>query len=558
MKQLFLRAILGFALSATVHAQTASELLNDGKNTDNVTTQGMGYGLHRHSPLNQINKNNIKRLVPVWSYSTENVYGEQAQPLIYNGVMYVTNAKWTAAINVETGRQVWRTAEDWDPETPRVVCCGLSNKGAAIYNGKLYRLTLDAQVRALDLKTGKPVWKQKFAEWKEGYSGINTPIIANGVLLTGMSGAEFGVRGFLDGWDPETGKHLWRRYMIPGPGEKGHETWPQNSEAYKRGGATPWGIPSYDPELDLTYWGTGNGGAWHPIERPGDSLYVASVVAVRPKTGEIVWHYQFTPSDPLDFDAINENILADIRINGKMRKVLIHPDKNAFLYVIDRATGELLAANEFARQNWAERIDLKTGRPVFTDLLKRMLAGEEVEFWPGPRGGKNWVPAAFNPNTGLLYMNTANHPRIFKFAPIGEYKPGQRYTGVQTTVPPRREGQPDGFYVAVDPLTAKPKWKVPLMDYMQWGGMLVTNGGLLFSGKQTGEFVAIDADTGKMLWQHQTGSAINAPAVTFTHKGRQYVTVLSGRGGGAPNIHGELRDAIPLGGMVWTFALLPE
>jgi len=373
-----------------------------------------------------------------------------------------------------------------------------------------------------------------------------------------MSGAEFGVRGFLDGRDPETGKHLWRRYLTPGPGEKGHETWPQNSEAYKRGGATPWGIGSYDPELDLTYWGTGNGGAWNPIERPGDSLYVASVVAVRPKTGEIVWHYQFTPGDPLDFDAINENILADIRINGKVRKVLIHADKNAFLYVIDRATGELLAANEFARQNWAERIDLKTGRPVFTDLLKRMLAGEEVEFWPGPRGGKNWVPAAFNPHNGLMYMNIANHPRMFKFAPIGEYKPGERYTGVQTRVPPRRPGEPDGFYVAVDPLTAKPKWKIPLMDYMQWGGMLATGGGLLFSGKQTGEVVAIDADNGNMLWKYQTGSAINAPAVTFTHKGRQYVTVLSGRGGGAINVNGELRDAVPLGGMVWTFALLPE
>ena len=551
-------AVLGFALCASVHAQTANELLNDGKNTDNITTQGMGYALHRYSALNQINKNNIKRLVPVWSYSTENNFGEQAQPLVYNGVMYVTNAKWTSAIDVETGRQVWRTAEEWDPGTPRVVCCGLSNKGAAIYNGKLYRLTLDAHVRALDLKTGKQVWKQKFAEWKEGYSGITAPIIANGVLVTGMSGAEFGVRGFLDGWDPETGKQLWRRYLTPGPGEKGHETWPQNSEIYKRGGATPWGIGSYDAELDLTYWGTGNGGAWNPIERPGDSLYVASVVAVRPKTGEIVWHYQFTPSDPLDFDAINENILADIRINGKVRKVLIHADKNAFLYVIDRATGELLAANEFARQNWAERIDLKTGRPVFTDLLKRMLAGEEVEFWPGPRGGKNWVPAAFNPNTGLMYMNIANHPRIFKFAPIGEYKPGERYTGVQTRVPPRRPGEPDGFYVAVDPLTAKPKWKIPLMDYMQWGGMLVTGGNLLFSGKQTGEVVAIDADNGNMLWKYQTGSAINAPAVTFTHKGRQYVTVLSGRGGGAINVNGELRDAVPLGGMVWTFALLPE
>ncbi len=558
MKRIRLLAALGFALCATANAQTTSELLNDGRNTDNIATYGMGYSQHRYSPLNQINKGNIRRLVPVWSYSTENNYGEQAQPLVYDGVMYVTNAKWTAAINVETGRQIWRTAEDWDPSSVRVVCCGVSNKGAAIYNGKLFRVTIDAQVRALDLKTGKPVWKQKFAEWKDGISGIAAPLIANGVLISGMSGAEFGARGFLDGWDPETGKHLWRRYTIPAPGEAGAETWPKGSEAYLHGGGTTWVTGSYDPELDLTYWGTGNGGAWNPVERPGDSLYIASVIAVRPKTGEIAWHYQFTPGDPFDFDGVNENVLADIKINGELRKVLMHADKNAFLYVIDRATGKLIAANEFAKQNWAERIDLATGRPVPTDLLKRVMAGEEVEFWPGPRGGKNWVPMAFNPNTGLLYMNSANHPRIFKFAPVGTFQAGQRYMGVQTSVPPRKPGVPEGYYMAVDPLTAQAKWKIPLMDYMQWGGMLATGGGLLFSGKQTGEVVAIDADNGKLLWQYQTGSAINAPAVTFTHKGRQYVTVLSGRGGGAPNTPPELRENVPLGGMVWTFALLPE
>ncbi len=558
MKSKLIVAAAALAFCAAVHAQTADELLHDGKNTDNITTYGMGYGQQRYSPLKQINRSNVRRLVPVWSYSTENIFGEQAQPLVYNGVMYVTNAKWTAAIDVETGRQVWRTAEEWDQSTIRVVCCGVSNKGAAIYNGRLFRVTLDAQVRALDLKTGKEVWRQKFAEWKEGISGIAAPLIANGVLISGMSGAELGVRGFLDGWDPETGKHLWRRYTIPGPGEPGSETWPKDGEAYKHGGGTTWVTGSYDPELDLTYWGTGNGGAWNPVDRPGDSQHIASVIAVRPKTGEIVWHYQFTPGDPFDFDAVNENVLADIKISGTMRKVLMHADKNAFLYVIDRATGQLIAANEFARQNWAERIDLTTGRPVFTDLLKRMLAGEEVEFWPGPRGGKNWVPMAFNPNTGLLYLNAANHPRIFKFTPIEEYKPGQRYTGVQTSVPPRKPGTPDGYYMAIDPLTGRTKWKIPLMDYMQWGGMLSTGGGLLFSGKQTGEVVAIDADNGKIVWQYQTGSAINAPAVTFTYKGRQYVSVLSGRGGGAVNTPPELREKVPLGGMVWTFALLPR
>ncbi|WP_108645482.1 PQQ-dependent dehydrogenase, methanol/ethanol family [Polynucleobacter rarus] len=537
----------------SLQAQTKEELLSPKKNQ--ITTYGMGYSQQRYSDLKQIDRKNIKTLSPTWAYSMENLSGEQSQPLVYDGVLYVTNAKWTMAVDIETGRQVWRTQEDFDPAALRVVCCGVSNKGAAIYDGKLFRMTIDAHVKAMDLKTGKVLWKKKFAEWQDGFSGIAAPLIANGVLISGTSGAEFGVRGFLDGWDPQTGQHLWRRYTTPAPGEKGSETWPQGSDAYKRGGATPWITGSYDPETDLTYWGTGNGGAWNPIDRPGDNLYIASVIAVRPGTGEIVWHYQFTPGDPFDFDAVNENILADIKVNGKLRKVLIHADKNAFLYVLDRVTGELLAANEFAKQNWAKNIDLKTGRPVPTDLLDRIKAGEEVEFWPGPRGGKNWVPMAFNPKTGLVYLNGANQPRIFKFAKLDEYKVGQRYQGVQTSVPPQNPNEPNGFYMALDPLTAKPKWKIPLMDYMQWGGMLVTDGGLLFSGKQTGEFVAFDAENGKKLWEFQTGSGINAPAITYEHKGRQYVTVLSGRGGGAPNTPTELREKIPLSGMMWTFSL---
>ena len=249
MKKLWLPLLF---CCTVAQAQTTQDLVNDGKNTDNITTYGMGYDHKRYSPLRQINTSNVKRLVPVWNTTLSNLLGEQAQPLVYEGVMYVTNAAWTFAIDVATGKQLWRTAVDYDPGTPRVVCCGVSNKGAAILNGKLYRTTLDAFVVALDMKTGKQVWKEKFAEWKEGYSSLAAPIIANGVLITGMSGAEFGVRGFLDGWDPETGKKLWRRYTVPGPGEKGFETWPQDNDAYKRGGATTWVTGSYDPELDLT------------------------------------------------------------------------------------------------------------------------------------------------------------------------------------------------------------------------------------------------------------------------------------------------------------------
>src|SRR5437762_930381 len=274
---------LGFLLFVTgagvVSAQTLDDLRNDGKNTDNVLTYGMGYHLNRYSALDQINKGTVKRLVPVWNLSLDNRWGEQAQPLVYNGVMYVTNARWTVAIDVATGKQIWRTEVDWLPETPRVVCCGVSNKGAALYNGKVFRTTLDAYVVALDQKTGKEVWKEKAAEWTDGYSMTVAPLVANGVLITGISGAEFGIRGFIDGWDPETGQHLWRRHTIPGRGEKGNETWPQDTNAWEIGGGSTWITGSYDPDLDRT-----NGGLISA--KPFEKVNWAS--EVNPETGRPV------------------------------------------------------------------------------------------------------------------------------------------------------------------------------------------------------------------------------------------------------------------------------
>ena len=555
MKKLLLSFVSLLCCCNVATAQTAQDLLTDGKNTENVTTYGMGYDQKRYSPLKQITTANIKRLVPIWNTTLSNMLGEQAQPLVYEGVMYVTNAAWTFAIDVATGKQIWRTEVNYDPATPRVVCCGVSNKGPAIYNGKLFRTTLDAFVVALDMKTGKQLWKEKFAEWKEGHSSIAAPIVANGVLITGMSGAEFGVRGFLDGWDPETGKKLWRRYTVPGPGEKGFETWPQDNDAYKRGGATTWVTGSYDPELDLTYWGTGNTGPWNPKYRHGDSLYAASVIAVRPKTGEIVWHYQFTPDDGYDYDRVNENVIADIRIDGDMRKVILHADRNGFFYVLDRANGQLLRAFPFGKVNWATHIDMKTGRPVETDIRKRLLAGEEVELWPA-YGVKNWAPMAFNPKTGLVYLNTINLPQMVKYVPV-EYKPGARYTGVEGRIFPRPAGEDtEGYHMAMDPLTGKIKWQVKLTDFVTQAGMLATDGGLVFTGKMTGEFVAFDEANGKILWQFQTGSGVNAPAITYTHKGRQYITVLSGIAGDSRGRRAAVK--VPSGGSVWTFALMPE
>ena len=554
MKFIGLAASLVLLGAAAASAQTLDEIRNDGKNPDNILTYGMGYSQNRYSPLAQINKSNVKRLVPVWTTSLENEFGEQAQPMIYNGVMYVSNAKWTVAIEALTGKQMWRTAVDFPPETPRVVCCGVSNKGVALYNGKVFRTTLHAFVIALDQKTGKEVWRQKAAEWTEGYSQTVAPLIANGVLVTGISGAEFGIRGFLDGWDPDTGKHLWRRYTTAGPDDKGYTTW-EPREAHVHGGASTWITGSYDPELDLMYWGTGNGGPWNPVARKGDNLYVAAIIAVRPKTGEIIWHYQATPNDVFDWDAVWEIILADIRIDGQVRKVAMQMNRNGFLYVLDRTNGQLISAKAYGQINWATHVDMATGRPVESEEAQKLRAGGTIDMWPSIRGAKNWVHAAFNPNTGLLYANTNHQYSTFRFTDLAPFKPGLRYMGMQNTYPQVNPGDVVGHVEAIDPLTAKTKWRVPLKDYQNWTALLATGGGLLFNGRHSGEFFAMDADTGETLWEFRTSSGINAMPITWTHKGKQYVTVLSGLGG-LYGINSRQRlPQVPLGGSVWTFAL---
>jgi alcohol dehydrogenase (cytochrome c) len=561
MKMLASAACVVLLLGAGASAQTLDDLKKDGNggSTDNILTYGMGYHQQRYSPLKEINKQTVKRLVPVWNLSLDNNWGEQAQPIVYNGVMYVTNAKATVAIDVATGKQIWKQTLDWPPETPRVVCCGVSNKGAAIYNGKVFRTTLDAHVIAYDAKDGKELWKSKAAEWKEGFSLTVAPLIANGVLVTGISGAEFGIRGFIDGWDPETGKHLWRRYTIPARGEKGNDSWPQNNNAWEVGGGSSWITGSYDPELDLMYWGIGNPAPWASQSRDGDNLYTSSVLAMRPTTGEIVWHYQFTPNDAYDYDACWELINADIDVGGQKRKVIMQLNRNGFLYVIDRTNGKLLAANAFEKVNWASHVDNETGRPVETEIAKSIRDMKATEHWPSTRGGKNWPHAAFNPQTGLLYANTLHEGRMYKHLETKPFKVGERYMFIENLPLPRAAGEPIGHMEAIDPLTAQKKWRTPLMDFQIWSAMLATGGGLLFTGKETGEFIAVDVDTGKVVWQFQTGSGINAMPVTYTHQGRQYVTVLSGIGGLYWNIAREqLKDKVPQGGSVWTFALLPE
>jgi alcohol dehydrogenase (cytochrome c) len=556
MRSIF--AALAFCCSSLAFAQTTDELVNDGKNADNVLTLGQGYARQAHSALKQINKSNIKRLVPIWSTSLSNNDGELAQPLVYNGVMYLVNGRWTVAVDIATGRQIWRTAVEFDPAVARAASTGVINRGAAIYNGKLYRATLDAQIQALDIKTGKQVWKQKFAEWKEAYIGNSAPIVANGVVISGMAGGDRGARGFLDGWDAETGKKLWRRYTVPGPGEPGFETWPQGNEAYKYGGGATWLTGSYDPQLDLVFWGTGNAATYNPENREGkDSLYTAAVIAIRPKTGEMVWYYQHVPNDSYDYDSNNEYIQADMRIDGQMRKVLINAHKNAFMYVLDRTNGKVLRAHPYEKMNWATRIDLASGRPVLSDIYQRLTKGEEVELWPSPAGARNWAPMAYSPVTGLAYMNTWHQMRWFKFEQspvVPDVNVG--HTGAQQRNPVLKPGEVIGYHLAFNPLTGETKWRVPFTDMINSSGMLSTEGGLLFTGKLSGEFIALDEASGKTVWQFQTGSSINAPPITYTHKGRQYVSVTSGIGGSHPRRFAG--SVMPTGGSVWTFALLPD
>ena len=537
--------------AASLLAQTTDDLLNDGKSTENVTTQSMGYARQSFSPLKQINTSNVKRLVPLWTTSVMNDQGELAAPTVYNGVMYVINGKWTFALDVATGRQIWRTPVVLEEGTVG----GLITRGAAtIYNGKLYRVTYDNHLVALDMKTGMEVWNQKFADKKDGYYATGAPIVANGVLISGMAGGERTTRGFLDGWDPETGKKLWRRYTIPAPGEPGAETWPKGSDAWMYGGGPTWRSGSYDPQLDLVYWGTGNAEPYDPHPREGlDSLFTSSVLAIRPKTGEIACYYQFTPNDVYDVDGTDEMLLADIQVAGQPRKVMIQANKNGFLYVLDRTNCSLIAANPLVKVNWASHVDLKTGRPVLTDVYKRFFAGEEVEIWPSR--GTNAVPISFDPNSGLIYASTWDVPRIQKIAAPKPQVLGADSTGVTARVADVHPGDVLGHFTAINPLTGQKKWEVPLTDLPGSAGMLATAGGLVFTGKLTGEFVALDSATGRTLWQFQTGSSINATAITYTHNGRQYVSVASGRGGVLANRYAAQK--VPSGGSVWTFALMP-
>lgn len=552
MKRFAMAASLVMLASTWANAQTSEQLVKGATDTSNVLNYGMGYNLQRFSTLNQINKDSVKNLVPVWNYSFNDDRSEESQPLVYQGVIYVTSHNATMAVDAKTGKQIWKSKVEYPAETPRIVCCGIINRGAALYDGKVFRTTLDANVIALDAKDGKELWRQKAADIKEGYSMTVAPLVADGIVITGISGAEFGTRGFIDGWDPQTGKHLWRTHSIPSPDEPGGDTW--KGDTWKLGGGSTWITGSYDPELNTVYWGIGNPGPFNSAVRPGDNLYTCSVLAMDPKTGKIKWHYQFSPNNPFDYDSVAEMVLADMNVESKPTKVLMDANRNGFFYVLDRTNGKLLAANPYVKVNWATGIDMKTGRPIETDVSKEAREGKKVTVYPSILGGKNWEPMSFNPQTGLAYANTLAFGGRYKTEPA-TFKQGEWYLGMDLTDLWEWGDGPRGHLKAIDPMTGKAKWEAP-SDIPRFSGVLSTAGGVVFSGALTGEFEAFDADTGKKLWQFQTGSGIEGQPVTWQQDGVQYVAVTSGYGGVYSLFSGDERLAkVPPGGSLWVFAV---
>ena len=528
--------------------------------TKEVSTYGMGVGQQRFSSLTQVNKSTVKDLVPVWSTSLDNSANMSTQPLVIDGVMYVVTHNSTAAIDATNGRQIWKTLIDLPADVAAMVCCGIHARGLAVQDGVIYRATLDAHLQAMDAKDGKILWRTKVADYKEGYSITGAPLVVNGVVMTGISGGEYNTRGFIKGYEPKTGKALWTRYTTAAAGEPGNDTW-NGSDNWKTGGGSTWVTGSYDAKLDLVYWGTGNGAPWNPQMRAkgGDSLYICSVLAIRPKTGELVWHYQFSPADPYDYDAVNEMVLADVNVNGKPVNAIINANRNGFFYVLDRATGKLVAANQYAKKvTWASGIDLATGRPIDTDMTKRFKAQEvmakDEEVWPTIIGSKNWQPISFDPIRKVAFVNGMNFGATIQNV-RQELKLPAMFFGVDIKgyVTPADGNR--GFFAAIDPTTGKHLWEVPL-KVPHWSGVMSTAGGLVFTGNLLGEFLAYDSDTGKEVWKFQTGSGISGIPITWERDGKQFVTITSGAAtlynatGGDVNL-----PSVPVGGSVWTFAL---
>ncbi|HYP04675.1 MAG TPA: PQQ-dependent dehydrogenase, methanol/ethanol family [Bryobacteraceae bacterium] len=523
-----------FVLASTLNAQVSYERIRDGavKEPQNWLTYNGSYASTHHSSLDQIRPENVKRLDLKWVWQANSLERIQATPLVVDGVMYLTDPPSDAvAIDARTGRVFWR----YHYELPNNVapCCGRVNRGLAILGSTLFMGTLDAHLIALDASTGRKRWDVQVANHAEAYSLTLAPLVIKDKVIVGVAGGELGIRGFIAAYDPKTGKEVWRFKTIPEPGEPGSETWA--GDTWKHGGASVWLTGSYDPELNLTYWGVGNPGPdWNPQMRPGDNLYSSSVVALDADTGKRKWHFQFTPNDGWDYDAVQIPVLANISWKGQPRKVMLWANRNAFFYVLDRTTGEFLRGDAFAKQTWAKGLDEK-GRPVKIEGKSPSAAGSLV--YPGVQGATNWYAPSFSPLTGLFYLTAwDDYPGIY-YSWEQKYEPGKWFSGgsVKADLPAveRREirtWKPEAGYGAVralDPATGKRVWEYKMTDVSD-SGLLTTASNLLFSGNREGHFFALDARDGKLLWTRYLGGQVTSSPITWSLDGKQYVSIASG------------------------------
>ena len=499
------------------------------------TMQNKNASSTRYSTVNEINTENVKSLKVAWSFSTGVLRGHEGEPLVIDNVMYVhtpfPNIVYALDLTKEGAPVKWKYVPKQDPAVIPIACCDTVNRGVAYADGKIFMNQLDTHTVALDAATGKELWKVKQGDHKNGQTVTAAPIVIKDKVISGISGGEFGVRGFVTANDVNTGKQIWRMYSTGPEEEVGFpgsvETW--QGDEWKRGGGTTWGWYSYDPDLNLFYYGTGNPGSWNPDQRPGDNKWSMTIFARNPDTGKAAWAYQKTPHDAWDYDGINENVLVDLNIGGQTRKALVNFDRNGFSYVLDRATGELLQAEPFVVVNWAKGVDLKTGKPI-EDPEKRTSATKNTkDICPSAMGGKNQQPVSYSPRTGYFYVPTNNLCMDYEGVQV-KYQAGQPYVGAIVVSKPGPGGN-RGEFIAWDPTTGKKVWGIK-ENLSAWGGALSTGGDVVFYGTMEGWLKALNARTGEELWKFKTPSGIIGNPMTYVGPdGKQYVAVLSGIGG---------------------------
>jgi alcohol dehydrogenase (cytochrome c) len=520
------------------------------------TYDGWGY-----SPLNQINTTNVKKLVPVWSLSTGVNEGHQAPPMVNNGVMFITTPQnQILTLDAKTGDLLWRYKREL-PED--IIQSHPTNRGVGLYQDKVYLGTLDCHLVALEAKTGKVVWDKTVDDYKQGYYLTLAPLVAKGKVLVGMSGGEYGIRGYIAAFDAQTGQEVWRTYTIPGPGEPGHDTWP--GDTWKTGAVSTWITGHYDAQLNLTYWGTGNTGPWPGDAHPGDNLYATSVIALDMDTGKIKGYHQYHWNDSWDWDEVSAPLLIDVPRDGRTIKSLVHPARNGYLWLLERSAEAIkfVAAKPYVQQNVFASIDPKTGRPTYNEERKLGL-NKTVTFCPSLWGGKDWTPAAYNPQTGYLYIPANENLCSTLTGKETPYEAGKLFLGIdRTTVKffQQENAQHIGELQAWNLQTMEKVWTYKFTS-QNWGPVLTTAGGLVFLGGTNDRyFRAFDAKAGGVLWEYRTNSGITAVPSSYAVDGVQYIAVQSGWGVDAQKMQARLdtsrgvKTDVPQGGVLWVFAV---